>query len=135
MCVFLDVVSTDRGVYTCNLHHHYCQIHQSVQIQLNVTKSGEMWTNTDIIHWLELQSQADKTTTPNDSYCSTSGPLGITALHAEGHEFEPQWNHMLDAPCWAAEDLWLMQQFLQINKVLDVVYRNTRNYVRNNTKK
>lgn len=57
MCVcVLDVVSTDRGVYTCNLHHHYCQIHQSVQIQLNVTKSGEMWTNTDINHWLELQS-------------------------------------------------------------------------------
>lgn len=34
-----NVVTTDRGVYTCNLHHHYCQIHQSVQIQLNVTKS------------------------------------------------------------------------------------------------
>lgn len=31
----------DKGVYTCNLHHHYCQIHQSIQIQLNVTKSGE----------------------------------------------------------------------------------------------
>lgn len=37
----LDVVATDKGVYTCNLHHHYCQIHQSVQVQLNVTKSGE----------------------------------------------------------------------------------------------
>ncbi|KAF7660691.1 hypothetical protein LDENG_00277620 [Lucifuga dentata] len=35
-----NVVATDRGVYTCNLHHHYCQIHQSVQIQLNVTKSA-----------------------------------------------------------------------------------------------
>ncbi|XP_068605887.1 matrix remodeling-associated protein 8-like [Brachionichthys hirsutus] len=34
-----NVVSTDRGVYTCNLHHHYCQLHQSIQIQLNVTKS------------------------------------------------------------------------------------------------
>ncbi|KAL7399034.1 hypothetical protein ABVT39_018914 [Epinephelus coioides] len=34
-----NVVSTDKGVYTCNLHHHYCQIHQSIQIQLNVTKS------------------------------------------------------------------------------------------------
>lgn len=43
-CVFLfpDVVTADRGVYTCNLHHHYCQIHQSIQIQLNVTKSGEV---------------------------------------------------------------------------------------------
>ncbi|XP_034028839.1 matrix remodeling-associated protein 8-like isoform X2 [Thalassophryne amazonica] len=35
-----DVISSDRGVYTCNLHHHYCQIHQSIQIQLNVTKSA-----------------------------------------------------------------------------------------------
>ncbi|XP_069560438.1 matrix remodeling-associated protein 8b [Brachyistius frenatus] len=34
-----NVVTTDKGVYTCNLHHHYCQIHQSIQIQLNVTKS------------------------------------------------------------------------------------------------
>lgn len=36
-----DVVSSDKGIYSCNLHHHYCQIHQSIQIQLNVTKSGE----------------------------------------------------------------------------------------------
>ncbi|KAM9751256.1 matrix remodeling-associated protein 8-like [Menidia menidia] len=35
-----NVVATDKGVYTCNLHHHYCQIHQSIQIQLNVTKSA-----------------------------------------------------------------------------------------------
>ncbi|XP_034393125.1 matrix remodeling-associated protein 8-like [Cyclopterus lumpus] len=35
-----SVVTTDKGVYTCNLHHHYCQIHQSIQIQLNVTKSA-----------------------------------------------------------------------------------------------
>ncbi|XP_068567761.1 matrix remodeling-associated protein 8-like [Cebidichthys violaceus] len=35
-----NVVTTDKGVYTCNLHHHYCQIHQSIQIQLNVTKSA-----------------------------------------------------------------------------------------------
>ncbi|XP_062315393.1 matrix remodeling-associated protein 8-like isoform X1 [Osmerus eperlanus] len=35
-----NVGTTDRGVYTCNLHHHYCQIHQSIQIQLNVTKSA-----------------------------------------------------------------------------------------------
>ncbi|XP_056129506.1 matrix remodeling-associated protein 8-like [Lampris incognitus] len=38
--VFNNVVQNDRGVYTCNLHHHYCQIHQSIQIQLNVTKSA-----------------------------------------------------------------------------------------------
>ncbi|XP_068452940.1 matrix remodeling-associated protein 8-like [Clinocottus analis] len=35
-----SVVMTDKGVYTCNLHHHYCQIHQSIQVQLNVTKSA-----------------------------------------------------------------------------------------------
>ncbi|XP_026189391.1 matrix remodeling-associated protein 8-like [Mastacembelus armatus] len=35
-----NVIATDKGVYTCNLHHHYCQIHQSIQIQLNVTKSS-----------------------------------------------------------------------------------------------
>lgn len=34
-----EVVPNDRGVYTCNLHHHYCQIHQSIQIQLNTTSS------------------------------------------------------------------------------------------------
>ncbi|KAM7411469.1 hypothetical protein PAMA_021453 [Pampus argenteus] len=37
--VINNVVTTDKGLYTCNLHHHYCQIHQSIQIQLNVTKS------------------------------------------------------------------------------------------------
>lgn len=36
--IIKNVGTTDRGVYTCNLHHHYCQIHQSIQIQLNVTK-------------------------------------------------------------------------------------------------
>ncbi|XP_028265797.1 matrix remodeling-associated protein 8-like [Parambassis ranga] len=35
-----NVVTSDKGVYTCNLHHHYCQIHQSIQIQLDVTKSA-----------------------------------------------------------------------------------------------
>lgn len=35
-----NVVSSDKGIYSCNLHHHYCQIHQSIQIQLNVTKSA-----------------------------------------------------------------------------------------------
>ncbi|XP_068197398.1 matrix remodeling-associated protein 8-like [Antennarius striatus] len=38
--VIHNVASTDKGVYTCNLHHHYCQLHQSIQIQLNVTKSA-----------------------------------------------------------------------------------------------
>ncbi|KAJ3587005.1 hypothetical protein NHX12_013396 [Muraenolepis orangiensis] len=35
-----NVSSMDRGVYTCNLHHHYCQVRQSIKIQLNVTKSA-----------------------------------------------------------------------------------------------
>ncbi|XP_077586865.1 matrix remodeling-associated protein 8-like [Stigmatopora nigra] len=38
--VINNVVQSDRGVYTCNLHHHYCQNQQSVQIQLNTTKSA-----------------------------------------------------------------------------------------------
>ncbi|XP_017264875.1 matrix remodeling-associated protein 8b [Kryptolebias marmoratus] len=38
--VINNVISTDKGMYTCNLHHHYCQIHQSIQIQLSVTKSA-----------------------------------------------------------------------------------------------
>uniref|UniRef100_H3D4S2 Matrix remodeling-associated protein 8 n=1 Tax=Tetraodon nigroviridis TaxID=99883 RepID=H3D4S2_TETNG len=38
--VLNNVGAADKGVYTCNLHHHYCQIHQSIQIQLNVTKSA-----------------------------------------------------------------------------------------------
>lgn len=36
--VINNVVATDKGVYTCNLHHHYCQVHQNIQILLNVTK-------------------------------------------------------------------------------------------------
>ncbi|CAI5648198.1 matrix remodeling-associated protein 8 isoform X2 [Oreochromis niloticus] len=35
-----NVAATDKGVYTCNLHHHYCQIRQSIQIQVDVTKSA-----------------------------------------------------------------------------------------------
>uniref|UniRef100_A0A3B4AC71 Matrix remodeling-associated protein 8 n=1 Tax=Periophthalmus magnuspinnatus TaxID=409849 RepID=A0A3B4AC71_9GOBI len=35
-----NVVATDKGVYTCNLHHHYCQVHRNIQIQLNVTKTA-----------------------------------------------------------------------------------------------
>lgn len=48
---FLDVIKTDKGVYTCNLHHHYCQIHQSIQIQLNVTKSGEASVSHSLMLW------------------------------------------------------------------------------------
>ncbi|XP_073679265.1 matrix remodeling-associated protein 8b [Garra rufa] len=37
--VINNVDMDDKGIYTCNLHHHYCKVHQSIQIQLNVTKS------------------------------------------------------------------------------------------------
>lgn len=29
----------DRGLYSCNLHHHYCHLYEVVRVQLNVTKS------------------------------------------------------------------------------------------------
>ncbi|KAJ8371389.1 hypothetical protein SKAU_G00114170 [Synaphobranchus kaupii] len=34
-----DVGMNDRGTYTCNLHHHYCNLQESMKVQLNVTKS------------------------------------------------------------------------------------------------
>ncbi|KAJ8384269.1 hypothetical protein AAFF_G00207300 [Aldrovandia affinis] len=34
-----DVGTNDRGTYTCNLHHHYCNLQESMKVQLNVTKS------------------------------------------------------------------------------------------------
>ncbi|KAG5838950.1 hypothetical protein ANANG_G00229160 [Anguilla anguilla] len=34
-----DVGMNDRGTYTCNLHHHYCNLQESLKVQLNVTKS------------------------------------------------------------------------------------------------
>ncbi|XP_016129457.1 matrix-remodeling-associated protein 8-like [Sinocyclocheilus grahami] len=37
--VINNVDVNDKGIYTCNLHHHYCKVHQSIRIQLNVTKS------------------------------------------------------------------------------------------------
>ncbi|XP_062396308.1 matrix remodeling-associated protein 8b [Sardina pilchardus] len=38
--IIQNVGANDRGLYTCNLHHHYCNIHQALQMQLNVTKSA-----------------------------------------------------------------------------------------------
>nr|XP_021335314.1 limitrin isoform X2 [Danio rerio] len=38
--VIKDVVTSDKGIYSCNLHHHYCHLYESVKIQLNVTKSA-----------------------------------------------------------------------------------------------
>ncbi|XP_051948024.1 matrix remodeling-associated protein 8-like isoform X2 [Xyrauchen texanus] len=37
--VINNVDMNDKGIYTCNLHHHYCKVHQSIKIQLNITKS------------------------------------------------------------------------------------------------
>ncbi|XP_077581665.1 matrix remodeling-associated protein 8-like isoform X1 [Stigmatopora nigra] len=34
-----DVTMNDRGLYSCNLHHLYCHIYETVRVQLNVTKS------------------------------------------------------------------------------------------------
>lgn len=38
--VFLDVAESDGGIYSCNLHHHYCHLYETVKIQLDVTKKG-----------------------------------------------------------------------------------------------
>lgn len=32
---------SDQGLYTCNLHHHYCHLDETVKVQLNITKSGK----------------------------------------------------------------------------------------------
>ncbi|XP_069774773.1 matrix remodeling-associated protein 8-like isoform X2 [Narcine bancroftii] len=38
--VIKDVRISDRGIYSCNLHHHYCHLYETVKIQLNITKSA-----------------------------------------------------------------------------------------------
>ncbi|KAG9260480.1 matrix remodeling-associated protein 8-like [Astyanax mexicanus] len=38
--VIKDVTTNDRGIYSCNLHHHYCHLYESIKVQLNVTKSA-----------------------------------------------------------------------------------------------
>lgn len=37
--VMIDVTMNDRGLYSCNLHHLYCHLYETVRVQLNVTKS------------------------------------------------------------------------------------------------
>ncbi|KAI1890692.1 hypothetical protein AGOR_G00156260 [Albula goreensis] len=37
--VIKDVSMSDRGLYSCNLHHHYCHLYETIKVQLNVTKS------------------------------------------------------------------------------------------------
>uniref|UniRef100_A0A8C2EPE3 Matrix remodeling-associated protein 8 n=1 Tax=Cyprinus carpio TaxID=7962 RepID=A0A8C2EPE3_CYPCA len=38
--VIKDVAMSDKGIYSCNLHHHYCHLYESIKVQLNVTKSA-----------------------------------------------------------------------------------------------
>lgn len=35
------VEETDGGLYTCNLHHHYCHLYESLAIRLEVTDNRE----------------------------------------------------------------------------------------------
>uniref|UniRef100_A0A3P8V7X8 Matrix remodeling-associated protein 8 n=1 Tax=Cynoglossus semilaevis TaxID=244447 RepID=A0A3P8V7X8_CYNSE len=37
--IIKDVTMNDRGLYSCNLHHLYCHLYETVRVQLNVTKS------------------------------------------------------------------------------------------------
>lgn len=38
--VIKGVAMSDKGIYSCNLHHHYCHLYESIKVQLNVTKSA-----------------------------------------------------------------------------------------------
>lgn len=35
------VEDSDVGLYTCNLHHHYCHLYESVAVRLEVTDDRE----------------------------------------------------------------------------------------------
>jgi hypothetical protein len=35
------VGDSDEGLYTCNLHHHYCHLYESLAIRLEVTDDRE----------------------------------------------------------------------------------------------
>ncbi|XP_068096718.1 matrix remodeling-associated protein 8 isoform X1 [Hyperolius riggenbachi] len=37
--VIKGVSMSDQGLYSCNLHHHYCHLDEMVRVQLNITKS------------------------------------------------------------------------------------------------
>ncbi|XP_062449724.1 matrix remodeling-associated protein 8 isoform X3 [Rhea pennata] len=39
--VIKDVVESDEGTYSCNLHHHYCHLYETVKIQLDITKKAK----------------------------------------------------------------------------------------------
>nr|XP_034975560.1 matrix remodeling-associated protein 8 [Zootoca vivipara] len=39
--VVKDISRSDQGIYSCNLHHHYCHLYEIVKIQLDVTEEVE----------------------------------------------------------------------------------------------
>ncbi|KAM9521095.1 matrix remodeling-associated protein 8 isoform 1-T1 [Guaruba guarouba] len=39
--VIKDVAESDAGTYSCNLHHHYCHLYETVKIRLDITKKAE----------------------------------------------------------------------------------------------
>ncbi|XP_057242419.1 matrix remodeling-associated protein 8 isoform X1 [Malurus melanocephalus] len=39
--VIEGVAESDAGTYSCNLHHHYCHLYETVKVQLVVTKRAE----------------------------------------------------------------------------------------------
>lgn len=38
--LFPGVAESDAGTYSCNLHHHYCHLYETVKIQLVIAKRG-----------------------------------------------------------------------------------------------
>ncbi|KAJ7306412.1 hypothetical protein JRQ81_009760 [Phrynocephalus forsythii] len=38
--VIRDLLGSDQGTYSCSLHHHYCHLYETVQIQLDVTEEA-----------------------------------------------------------------------------------------------
>ncbi|XP_062842269.1 matrix remodeling-associated protein 8a isoform X2 [Trichomycterus rosablanca] len=38
--VIKNVAMSDKGIYSCTLHHHYCHLFESIKVQLNITKSA-----------------------------------------------------------------------------------------------
>uniref|UniRef100_A0A3P9KYX5 Matrix remodeling-associated protein 8 n=1 Tax=Oryzias latipes TaxID=8090 RepID=A0A3P9KYX5_ORYLA len=58
--VIKDVTLNDRGLYSCNLHHIYCHLQETVRIQLNVTKSRRreqrFWDGQKVVYVVLLGS-------------------------------------------------------------------------------
>uniref|UniRef100_A0A8C0Y8T0 Matrix remodeling-associated protein 8 n=1 Tax=Cyprinus carpio carpio TaxID=630221 RepID=A0A8C0Y8T0_CYPCA len=54
--VIKDVAMSDKGIYSCNLHHHYCHLYESIKVQLNVTRSARKERR----FWDEGNSQEDQ---------------------------------------------------------------------------